>query len=281
MATFYNQARLSYNNITVNSNIVSGEITDTLSVTKTAVDESYTAGSEITYVISLVNSGDSALNGITLTDDLGAYLYGTQTLIPLTYVPGSAKYFSGGSLQPDPTVTADGTTVVITGISVPANGNASIIYQANANEYAPLEAGSEITNTVTASGLSITGDITASAAVPAESEAVLSVSKALSPSEIAGGGQITYTFTIRNTGSTAENTAVLTDTFDPVLSDIAVSMDGAAALTTDYNYDETTGEFTTTSGALVIPAASYTRDPDTGAYIVVPGTLTMTVTGTV
>lgn len=281
MASFYNQAKLSYNNTTVSSNVVSGEITETLSITKTAVDDAYTAGGEITYVISLVNSGSTALSNITLTDDLGAYTYGTQTLVPLTYVDGSVKYFADGALQPDPTVTADGTTLVISGVSVPANGNAAVIYQATANEFAPLDAGAQITNTVSAAGTGVSDALTASATVPAESAAVLAIDKALSPTETSAGGVITYTFTIRNTGSTAENTAVLTDTFDPVLSDITVSIDGAKSLSSDYTYDELTGEFATAAGALSVPAATFSQDPDTGAYIVVPGTLTITVAGTV
>ena len=61
MAAFYNQATLSYNNITLKSNIVTGEITETLSVTKTAVSDAYSPGEVLTYAVSLVNSGTSDL----------------------------------------------------------------------------------------------------------------------------------------------------------------------------------------------------------------------------
>ena len=37
MPTFTNQATLSYNNITTNSNVVTGQLLEVLSVTKTAV----------------------------------------------------------------------------------------------------------------------------------------------------------------------------------------------------------------------------------------------------
>lgn len=280
MATFFNQATLSYNNTTVNSNIVTGEIVETLSASKTAVDDVYSPGETITYVISLVNSGSSPVANVTVTDDLGAYTFGALTLIPLTYVEGSVRYFADGALQPDPAVTADGKTLVFSGITVPADGNAQLIYQASANEFAPPQAGSEIVNTASvASGT--TEALTASATVTAESEALLSIDKALSPDEIAGGGQITYTFTIRNNGNAAVDTAVLTDTFDPALSDIAVTVGGTDAPAADYTYDEATGEFATVAGALDIPAATYTRDPETGAFSIVPGSLIVTVTGTI
>ncbi len=278
MASFTNQATLTYNNITVASNVVTGELTDALTVYKTAVTDTYDAGDTLTYVVTLVNSDTAPLTGVTITDDLGAYSFGTQTLVPLTYVNGSVQYFADGVPQAAPTVTA-GNTLVITGITVPADGNAAVVYQAAANEFAPLGTGAEITNTATANGAG--SEVKASATVTAADGAVLAISKALSPAEVGPNGQLTYTFTITNTGGTAENTAVITDTFSPVLKSITVGIDGTAAQTIDYTYDELTGLFATTEGALNVPAATFTQDPATGAYAIVPGTLEVTVTGTV
>ena len=80
MATFTNQATLSYNGNSTNSNITVGELLQVLSATKTAISENYTTNSGIVYAITLVNSGSTALNGLTLTDNLGAYTLGTETL---------------------------------------------------------------------------------------------------------------------------------------------------------------------------------------------------------
>ena len=106
MATFTNQATLTYLGVNTLSNIVTGEILDTLAVTKTAVTDTYTTGDALTYVVALTNSGTVPFNNLTLTDDLGAYPFGTATLVPLTYVTGSVRYFVNGVLQPTPTVTA-------------------------------------------------------------------------------------------------------------------------------------------------------------------------------
>ena len=76
--------------------------------------------------------------------------------------------------------------------------------------------------------------------------------------------------------------AEIIDTFDPILSNIAVSYNGTALVAgTDYTYNETTGLFATTAGRITVPAAAYTQDPATGNWIVTPGTGTLTVTGTI
>ena len=76
MATFYNQATLSYNGIVKASNITSGEIMSAVSVTKTPVSAEYSTGSSVTYIVNIVNSGSVCYENCTLTDDLGMYAYG-------------------------------------------------------------------------------------------------------------------------------------------------------------------------------------------------------------
>ena len=107
MPTFTNQATLSYNNITTNSNIVTGQLLEVLSATKTAVVDTYSAQDVVTYVVSIVNSGTTALTGLTVTDDLGAYIQGGVTRYPLDYLPGSARLYINGVLQPAPSATTE------------------------------------------------------------------------------------------------------------------------------------------------------------------------------
>lgn len=151
MARFTNQAQLRYGNNVANSNIAVGEILEVLSATKTAVKNTYNQNDTITYVVSIVNSGNTAINGLTLSDNLGAYTFNTNTLVPLTYVNNTAKYYTNGTLQAAPAVT-QGPPLSITGINVPAGGNATVIYEAALNEYAPLGIEAAVTNTATVSG---------------------------------------------------------------------------------------------------------------------------------
>ena len=283
MPAFYNQATLTYNGTSTQSNTTVGELVATLTITKNNVNQTYTPGERITYVVNLVNSGATAMTGITLTDDLGAYTLTTGTLTPLTYVPNTLLYYVNGVLQTTPTVTA-GPPLTVTGLAVPAGGNISVVYQADVNEYATPTTGATITNTATATGTSITTPLTATSTITVNGAPRLTVTKSLSPTTVAENGQLTYTFTIQNYGNTetlTTDTTTLTDTFNPILNPITVTYNGTAWATTNYTYDTATGVFTTTAGAITVPAATATQDEATGRWTVTPGTTVLAVTGTV
>lgn len=284
MATFFNQATLTYNNTTTLSNIVTGEIVGVISAEKTAVSPDYTTGENIAYVISIINNGSVPYSDLTVTDDLGTYQSGGLTLTPLTYVEGSAKYYVNGTLQPAPSVAAL-YPLTFTGINVPAGGNAIIAYEAVANGFAPLGADGEITNTVTITGDQISTPITADETIGTAGGPNLSITKELSPVSVPENGQITYTFVIRNTGNeeiVATDNAVIADVFEPILDITSVTYNGTPwAEGVNYNYDQLTGTFTTIEGQITVPAATYTQDPTTGEWVITPGTATVVVTGTV
>ena len=283
MAVFTNFATLSYNGVTRNSNTVTGEIMETIAVEKTAVSTEYSAGETLSYAVGLVNSGSTDVTGLTATDDLGAYELDGATLYPLSYVDGTARLIVNGELQAAPTVTVD-PPLVFSGIDIPAGGSAVLIYEADVTGFAPLAPDSEITNTVIVTGGAVSVPLTASATVGTMDEANLSISKALNPCIVPANGEITYTFEITNTGNTeaeAADSVVVSDNFDPILSNIAVSFNGAAwSRSVQYSYDETTGAFTTLPGQITVPSASYTRNTD-GTWTVEPGTATLTVSGTI
>ena len=281
MATFFNQATLRYGTSTVSSNVVTGEVVEVLSAAKYAVNTDYSRGGTVTHIVSLFNVGALGYEGLTLSDDLGAYeIAGGGTATPLDYQPGTARLFLNGTLQENPQVSsADPLTVE--GIAIPAGSNVQLIYQAKVNEYAPVAIGDGIENTVTVSGGNYGGTLTAVSFVPAGIEPIVSVAKAISPATVTENGRVTYTFTMENRGNTEAGTdTVLTDVFDPALSDLTVLYNGIS-WTEGAQYDYVDGTFTTRPGAVVIPAASMTRDPDTGMTAVIPGTATLTVIGTI
>ena len=279
MAIFTNQATLTYSGGSANSNVAVGEILEVLSADKTAVSGTYAPGELVTYVITIRNTGTGAFTNLTVTDDLGG---GANA--PLTYEEGTVLYFVNGVPQAAPAVTP-GAPLVFTGISVPAGGSAVIVYQARANAFASPEVEGFITNTVTITGGGLTTPVTATETVNAAIGAMLTITKTITPAQVADNGRVTYTFLIQNSGNeavTAEDDATVTDTFDPILTDITVTLNGVAlAEGTGYTYDETTGLFTTVPGVITVPAATFTQDPTTGAYTRTPGLATLTVTGTI
>ena len=284
MAQFTNQAQLSYNNTVVNSNVVVGEILEVVSANKTAVVNTYSADGTVTYVISIVNTGGTSVTGLTVTDDLGAYQQGTETRVPLSYVDGSVQLFINGVLQAAPTVAA-GTSLTVSGMTLPADSDLVLIYTTEVNEFAPLGVGDSIVNTAVVTGNGIPTPITVTETVSPVETPQLRITKSLEPVPVSENGTLTYRFVIENFGNTdatATDNVALSDLFDPILTGVTVSLDGTTWTEgTQYNYSETTGQFNTVPGQITVPAATYTQDATTGVWSVTPGVATLTVSGTV
>ena len=284
MAIFTNQATLTYNGNTTNSNIAYGEILDVLAATKTAVEDSYTPGELVTYVVTLRNTGAAPLNGLTVTDDLGGYLLNGATVYPLAYEDGSVALFVDGVPQAAPAVTA-GPPLVVSGINIPGDGDAVLVYQARANAFADPAEGGTIVNTVTVTGDGLSTPITATETVTAATGPQLTITKSITPTQVVDNQRVTYTFVIQNTGNqavVATDDAAITDLFDPILADLVVTFNGTPwTQGVQYTYNQTTGLFATVPGQITVPAANYTQDPVTGVYTVNPGVATLVVTGTI
>ena len=284
MAIFTNQATLTYRNSVVNSNIVTGEIVETLSVVKDALLPTYDANGNAVYVVNFTNSGSAPLNNLTFTDDLGAYAFGEGNVTPLSYVDGSLNYYVDGVLQGPLTVTST-DPLVATPISLPAGAVGTLVYQAQINQYAPLATGGEITNTATFAGGGLAEPVSDTATITVSNSPRLDITKAITPASVGPNGQVTYTLTLLNYGNTpavATDNVSVSDTFAPILDIVSVSYNGAPmSAGTDYTYNTTTGEFATVPGVITVPAATYTQDPVSGAWNIVPGQAVITVTGNI
>ncbi len=283
MAQFTNQAQLSYNNSIRNSNVAVGEIQEVLSASKIAVSADYNANDRVSYAISMINSGPTALTGITVSDNLGAYTSTIGTLVPLDYIDGTLRYYVNGVLQNTPTITP-GTSLQVSNLVIPADSTAMLLYEANVNQYAPLADGDSIDNQAVISGAGVT-PITVNASLPVDTEPNLFITKSISPVPVTENGTLTYTFVIQNTGNRAadeSDNAIITDIFNPILSGLNVTFNNTAwTENTDYTYNEADGTFTSVAGRITVPAAAYAQDPTTGAWTVTPGVSTLVISGIV
>ena len=69
--------------------------------------------------------------------------------------------------------------------------------------------------------------------------------------------------------------------FDPILNITSVTLNGVALTQgTDYNYNTSSGTFSTVANRITVPAATYAQNPTTGAWTITPGTAILRVTGT-
>ena len=84
---------------------------------------------------------------------------------------------------------------------------------------------------------------------------LLGITKSISPVPVTENGSLTYTFLIQNEGNVPANEAtavIVTDTFNPILSNLTVTFNGSTWTEgEDYTYDKTTGTFATGSGKLL------------------------------
>jgi len=277
MAIFTNQAQITYNGRTVLSNVAQGEIIEPVAITKTALGETYFSGDTKAYVVTLTNTSQASLSNVTVTDNLGSFVSEGGTYYPLTYTGPMLLFVNG---EPSGSITPSQTSPTLTYVipSLPAGGNATVVYDTLVNSFAPLSAGSAITNATTASGGGIITPISASATITARDDAILGVTKTVSPTSVTDGN-LTYTITIENSGNAVADAVALSDVFDPILSGIIVTLNGEPLTSPGgYTYDQASGLFSIPSGVISVPAATYVTGPS-GEIETIPGVAVVTVSG--
>lgn len=288
MATILtNQATLNYRYGTVAatavSNVASTVLNSPLGISKSSISECYRLGQTLTYVITVENNNSNAAEDITVTDDLGTYEANGNEVTPLTYV-GPAQLFINGIFQSVITPTVQDRSIVFEIESIPQNGNAQIIYLAQVNSYANGAVGSEITNTATADtdcGCPCDEPVSDSLTVTACEYAEVRIVKSICPNPATCGERLTYTINLYNYGNMPATDVVLTDTFDPALADIEVSVNGTIVPAEDYDYINGTLTLPAEDSdyEITVPAATFTQNPTTGLVTVTPGTAQIVVSG--
>ena len=287
MATIENFATVSYTSGGISetkvSNLAEIGLESAISFTKSTLGETYGEDDVITYILSMTNTSASTITSVSITDDLGTFVFGTLELSPLTYTAPALLLIDGQDVSAQLTVdTSTAGSLVFSFPALPAGATANIVYRAAVNEYAPLDVNASVTNTATLTSDSDCADGTATATITAVSAANVSVFKQMSPNPVICGDTVTYTIRIYNYGNIAAENVVLTDTFNPAPENITVSRDGVLLIGTDYTY--VNGTLTVPSTAqspVTVPAATFIRDATTGIVNVTPGMIEYTITGTI
>ncbi len=287
MPTIENFATVRYTSngtaLTRVSNVAEIGLSSSVVFTKVALGTEYEGNGTITYILTISNTSSSPLTSLTVTDDLGTFTEGTLTLTPLTYVGPALLLVDGQDVSAQLTVDSVGpASLVFTIPALAAGTTANIVYRVAVNEFAPLNDAASITNNATLTTNADCADGEASATVTVASAADVSVVKQMSPNPVVCGDTVTYTIRIYNYGNAPAEDVQLIDAFDPAPTNIAVYRNGVLLTGTAYTYEGGVLTVPPTGGDLdTVPAATFTRDPETGEVIVTPGVVEYVITGVI
>lgn len=287
MPTIENFATVRYTSNGVESTTVSNlaeiALESSVSLSKTPLSATYGNDTVLTYILTVQNTSGAPLTSVRIEDDLGTFSFGTTELTPLTYAGDAILLINGQNATAQLEVDSSSpSSLIFTVPSLPAGATANIVYNAQVNEFAPLELESAIVNNATLSADAECADGTASATVTAQTGASVSVLKQMSPNPVVCGDTLTYSIRVYNYGNAAAENLQLIDEFDPAPSNITVTRNGVVVPATDYTYEAgvLTVPATATEGD-TIPPATFTRDPVTGVVSVIPGMVEYVITGTI
>jgi len=177
-----------------------------LNITKTASPAEVLPGNNITYTLTLTNTGPATAQNVTVSDPLPA----NTTFVSARGLGAAATEWKLNSL------TAGQTgTVLFSKASVAEGETASFEIVVRANT-ATTGALTPIVNTATvasATGDPISGNNTATVTTPLVQppSADLRLTKTVSPPQFTAGGNLTYTLTLTNNGPTAAQNVIVND----------------------------------------------------------------------
>ena len=188
------------NNISAAINTLVAPIAD-LSIQKTSGATTVAAGSTLTYVIVVANSGPSLVNGATVSDTLPAGSTFTAT------ATGGATGFTAsgsGSITNTVNMPVGSTITYVVTAPVPAGATGTISNTATVGVPTGVTDPIPIVNNID------TDTVTVAAAT---SQADLAITKTNASTTLAPGGAVTYVIVVTNTGSSAVTGATVADTF--------------------------------------------------------------------
>jgi len=231
-----------------------------LSITKTDSPDPVVAGSNLSYTITVNNSGPVTAEGVSMSDALPT---------GLTFV--SLASAAGWSCT-TPAVGGVGT-VSCSNASMPV-GQAQFILTAQVDSGTPD--GTSVSNTATASSTTpdpVSTNNAATATTTVTTEADLSITKTDSQDPVGSGNQLTYTIDITNSGPSDAQNVVVTDTLPAGVT--FVSSSGCAE---DPNGVPTCSLGNIAAGAMAAYTVTVAVDPASSGTITNTATVTSDAT---
>ena len=284
MATILNNsATLTYNSGentgSAASNVVSTSLLDSYSIeaVKTSANDSWRPSENITYLVTVTNTGTQPWYAVEVSDDLGG------ATAPLAYLANSALIVDGSSVTPV-TPTSVNPLVIPAATVLQSGESVTVLYVAQVSGAIP-DTTQTITNTaqVTARQQSATGTVVTavpapSVTLPREDFAQIDIVKTADKAVISSGDTLTYTFTIENSGNIPATNVVITDTLPAgfAIQSIQSVTDGVTTTygATDYTVDAGNTLTLPTGGAQTITVPARDESGNGITTVIVTGIVT-------
>ena len=284
MATILNNsATLTYNSGdntgSAASNVVSTSLLDSYSITavKTSANDSWRPSENITYLVTVTNTGTQPLYNVQVSDDLGG------ATAPLVYLANSALIIDEGTVTPV-TPTSVNPLVIPVAPVLQSGDSITVLYVAQVSG-AVADTVETITNTAqvtareqSATGAVVTAQPAPTVTLPREDFAQIDIVKTADKAVISSGDTLTYTFTIENSGNIPATNVVITDTLPTgfTIQSIQSVTDGVTTIygATDYTVDASNTLTLPTGGAQTITVPARTELGNGVTTVIVTGIVT-------
>ena len=196
-------------------------LTPALTIVKTASTTTPVPGQQVTYTITVTDTGQTSYAGASLTDPLAGVLddaaYDSDA--PAAATAGTVSY-AGSTVSWTGDLNPGDTAAITYSVTIDNPDNGDLVL---ANTVTSATAGSNCAATSTDPRCTMT--------VTVVSAATLTITATAGAASAVAGGEVTYTVTIANSGVSAYAGAAFTVPLSGVLDDATYNGDAAAVLT--------------------------------------------------